>query len=279
MKKKSVNKNSFMAVISLVGMVLLGSCQSGPEALSRKNRQTQGEVEPIMFKTVIKSETVPLNPEPGYEGPRMLIIMAIQNIPTRGKLGDLIRSIVFGGIDPEAYGEKVLADYRSRYQEEGKKALAEGGAPSESWNWEYNETVEGRAIILERALSGITGCLIVCRSREYYLGGAHGMWEKQYFLFDTVKGKRIALDELIRRNSRTALRQLVAAKLRKFAGIEKDVPLSQGGFFTDMPKLAENFFLTADSLGLYWDPYEIAPYAMGPVEITIPYDELMDVLR
>jgi hypothetical protein len=278
MNKKSVNKGSFMAFLSVLSMMLIGSCQSSPEAVSRKNRQTHGSVEPVTFKTVAKSETVPLSPVPGYEGPRMLIIMTVQNIPSRGRLGDLVRNAVFNGLDCEVYGEKVIADYRSQYQEEGKQALAEGRAPSESWNWEYSETVEGMEIVLERDLAGISGCFVIRRSREYYLGGAHGMREDQYFLFDTVKNKRIVLDELIRKNSRMSLRHLIAARLRDRAGIEGNVPLSQGGFFTDLPEIPKNFFLASNGLGFHWDPYEIAPYAAGPVEIVISYDELTDVL-
>ncbi|MDR2740933.1 MAG: RsiV family protein [Treponema sp.] len=268
-----------MAFLSIVSIMLIGSCQSSPEALSRRKRQAQGNIEPVTFKTVVKSETVPLSPDPGYEGSRMLIIMSIQNIPSRGKLGDLIRNTIFNGIDPEEYGEKIIAGYRSQYQEEGKQSLAEGGVPSESWNWEYSETVEGTEITPERAISGINRCFVIYKSREYYLGGAHGMREKRYFLFDTVKGKRIGLDELIQKNVRMTLRRLIAAKLRVHAGLEENAPLSQGGFFTDLPEIPDNFFLTSNGLGFHWDPYEIAPYVMGSVEIIIPYDELMDVLR
>ncbi|MDR0387501.1 MAG: RsiV family protein [Treponema sp.] len=279
MKKKRVIKNSLMAFLSLAGMVLISACQSVPETVFRKNRQSQNNIEKAASKTVIKSEIVPMNPEIGYEGPRMLIIMAIQNIPNRGRLGDLIRNTVFNGLNSEAYGEKIIADYRWQYQDAGKQALQEGGAPSETWNWEYSETVEGVEIPLERVLSGITNCFLVSRFREYYLGGAHGMHEKQYFLFDMGKIKKIALDELIRKNARMTLRRLIAAKLRAFAGIEGDAPLSQGGFFMDLPEIPENFFLTPGSLGFHWDPYEIAPYVMGSIEVLIPYDELMDVLR
>jgi hypothetical protein len=279
MKKKSLGKGSFMAFLSVLSMMLIGSCQSSPEAVSGKSRQAQNNVGPVTFKTVVKSETVPLSPDSGHEDPRMVIIMTIQNIPDRGKLGDLIRNTVFNGIDCEAYGEKVIAGYRSRYQEEGKLALAEGRALSESWNWEYNETIEGTEISPERSLAGISNCLVVCRSRDYYLGGAHGMREKQYFLFDTAKGKQISLDDLIRKNARMPLRQLAAAKLRKLAGIEDDVPLSRAGFFTDLPEIPENYFLTPKGLGFHWNPYEIAPYVTGPVEIVIPYDELIDALR
>jgi hypothetical protein len=279
MKKKSLTKNSWMAFFSLAGMMLISACQSVPEAVSRKNRQVQNNFEPVTSKTVVKSESIPLNPGGGYEGPRMFIIVTIQDVPNRGRLGDLIQNALFNGLNSETYGEKIIADYRSQYQDAGKQALAEGIALSENWNWEYSETIEGAEILLDRALLGITNCLIVSQSREYYTGGAHGTHEKRYFLFDMVKIKKISLDDLIRKNARMALQRLVADKLRTLMGIEKDAPLSQGGFFTDLPEIPENFFLTPGSIGFHWDPYEIAPYVMGSIEVLIPYDELMDVLR
>jgi hypothetical protein len=209
----------------------------------------------------------------------MFVMMIVQNIPTRGKLGDMVRDTVFGGIDAEVYEEKLIADYRARYQEEGRQALEESREISESWNWEYSETVEGAEIALERVLSGISHCLVVSRSREYYMGGAHGMREKQYFLFDTAKVKKLSLDDLIQKNAHMTVRRILAAKLREFSGIPADAPLSQGGFFTDLPEIPENFFLTASGFGFHWDPYEIAPYVMGPIEVLVPYDELMSTLR
>ncbi|MDR0376684.1 MAG: RsiV family protein [Spirochaetaceae bacterium] len=32
-------------------------------------------------------------------------------------------------------------------------------------------------------------------------------------------------------------------------------------------------------MGFHWDPYEIAPYVMGFIEIVIPYDEIAPLLR
>jgi hypothetical protein len=277
MNKTSVNKSSFMAFLSLAGMVLLGCCHSVPGNSSRKSRQVQNDFGSLVSKTIVKSESIPLSPE--YENPRMIIIVTIQDVLMRGKLGRLIQDVVFNGDDPETYGEKLIADYRSQYQNEGKKAMTNDGFPGEIWNWEYNETIEGSEIIPERTLAGITKCFVISRSRYYYMGGAHSLQEKQYFLFDMVKNKTINLDELIRENTNAALQQLIAAELREQAGIKKNAPLSQAGFFADIPDLTENFFLTPEGIGFHWNPYEIAPYSTGSVEVVLPYDELMDVLR
>jgi hypothetical protein len=279
MMKTTINKGSFMAFLSMMGMVLLVSCQGTSNGSSRKSRHVQSDADTAFLKKVVKAESVPLDPAPGYEGPQMIIIVTLQDIPARGKMGKCIQNEVFDGLDSEAYGEEIIATLRSQYQEAGKQAMADANFSPGIWNWEYNETIEGTEITLQGTPAGLGKCLVVSRSRDYYQGGAHGMQEKQYFLFDMVKTKKINLNELIHKDAYIVLQQLMIAKLRNIAGIPDNVPLDQGGFFTDIPELPENFFLTSTGLGFHWDPIEISPYVMGPIEIIIPYEELTDVFQ
>ena len=43
--------------------------------------------------------------------------------------------------------------------------------------------------------------------------------------------------------------------------------------------MTDNFALTKDGLKFVYNPYEIAPYAMGQQEIVIPYSELKSLLK
>jgi hypothetical protein len=56
------------------------------------------------------------------------------------------------------------------------------------------------------------------------------------------------------------------------------IPLTEQGFFENSVDKLEDFFLTPQGLGFQWDPYEIAPYTMGIIELVIPYDELTGML-
>jgi len=38
--------------------------------------------------------------------------------------------------------------------------------------------------------------------------------------------------------------------------------------------LPDNLGIVADGVLFHWDPYEIAPYAMGPIDVTVPTDTL-----
>ena len=41
----------------------------------------------------------------------------------------------------------------------------------------------------------------------------------------------------------------------------------------------ENFFFNTDGLAFSYPPYAIAPYSEGNVVLTVPYDELVGVLK
>ena len=36
--------------------------------------------------------------------------------------------------------------------------------------------------------------------------------------------------------------------------------------------------VVAKGLRIHWDPYDIAPHSMGPIEVTIPFAELGEVI-
>ena len=40
-----------------------------------------------------------------------------------------------------------------------------------------------------------------------------------------------------------------------------------------------NFALCGDTLAFHYDPYEIAPYALGPTDFTLPLAAIREYLR
>jgi hypothetical protein len=268
-----MKKKCFAGFLLQAGMIFIVSCQSLPDAPSREKRQAENGPDKDFPSEWVMTESVPMDTAAEYEGPRMLINLTIRDLPLQGTLGKLIRDLVFDGLDAETYGENLIAGQRRRYREAGQKNPAGDGFFSESWNWTYDETIEGVLVTPGGVLPGIDLCLAVSKNRDYYLGGAHGMREKRYFMFDMANSKTISLDDVIRKDARAGLQQLIAAGLRDYAGIGKTAPLTQGGFFTDEVEITENFFLAPEGIGFHWDPYEIAPYAMGSIEIVIPNEK------
>jgi hypothetical protein len=42
---------------------------------------------------------------------------------------------------------------------------------------------------------------------------------------------------------------------------------------------SDTFYVTADGLTYVYHPYEIGPYALGIIEVTIPWNEIKDILK
>ena len=68
--------------------------------------------------------------------------------------------------------------------------------------------------------------------------------------------------------------------LKEHLQVESIDELHEEGYlnWTDMYP-SKNFLLSPDGIKFYYNAYEIAPYAAGPTEITIPYESLKDILK
>jgi hypothetical protein len=184
-------------------------------------------------------------------------------------LRDLIWRIFYNGASPEKYAENLITFYQHEYVETADGLMDYPDIPPATMNWDYTETMETSFPATDR--------LVISRSREYYMGGAHGMQEKKYAVIDTQAIRELHLEDIIRGDARPDLIRWIEGELRTLAGLDAAAPLSDGGFFDDSVGIPENFFLTTEGLGFHWDPYEIAPYVMGPLEIIIPKEKIRDL--
>ncbi|QCR23157.1 DUF3298 and DUF4163 domain-containing protein [Pontibacter sp. SGAir0037] len=112
-----------------------------------------------------------------------------------------------------------------------------------------------------------------------YLGGAHGNPTRILQSFDST-GHLLSLPEMV--NDTVKLQALAEQQFRQVRKeMVGDMPLSEAGLFitgNTLP-LPQNYALTAEGLQLYYNPYEIGPYAMGATELLLPYNFLKGLLR
>ncbi len=106
-----------------------------------------------------------------------------------------------------------------------------------------------------------------------YTGGAHGYGQTRFLHFDKEKLREVDRDLLLQNPTEF---MLFAEKLfRKQQGIPLEQPINSTGlmFENDNFYLPENIGFTEDGLVLLYNPYEIASYAEGKVELLIPYKD------
>jgi hypothetical protein len=114
--------------------------------------------------------------------------------------------------------------------------------------------------------------VILRHSLETYDGGAHGMHTTEYRVFDRGAGRFLTLGDIVSNEDRPRLREAVESALRKKHRIPEGSPLTSAGFFEDRIELSENFFLGEAGIGFHWNPYEIAPFSMGQIEVIVPLE-------
>ena len=115
-----------------------------------------------------------------------------------------------------------------------------------------------------------------------YSGGAHGNYGSKFLVLDLKKAKKLTLKDVIKTESLQALPDLLERKLREKYNIAPSVDLAEVDklcMLVDAIEPTENFYLTPQGIGFYYNPYEIACYAHGSEDIFIPFKEMKGLLR
>ncbi len=111
-----------------------------------------------------------------------------------------------------------------------------------------------------------------------YTGGAHPNTYRTLLCFDRHTGQPVHLTDLVA--DTTALLPIVEQAFREKQGVRSDQSLEDEGYFLQDGHffLPENVAAGRDGLIFYYNPYEIAAYALGPIEVVVPYTKLKAIL-
>ncbi len=112
-----------------------------------------------------------------------------------------------------------------------------------------------------------------------YLGGAHGSSAQTYYNFDLETKKQVGLTQIIEKNQKAKLEQLVYQTFKAWV-IDSKLATNITEYEQVWKfKLSDNFYLGKQGLILQYGEYEIGPYVVGLPRLTIPYDQLKGVLK
>jgi len=125
-----------------------------------------------------------------------------------------------------------------------------------------------------------TGKLLIYKLDHFAnTGGAHPNTFRSLHVFDAATGTEKASKLFI--TDSTALLKKVEAAFRKIEKLDDSVNLEEQGYFLSDHKffIPANYVFTKEGVLFYYNPYEIAAYARGPIEFTIPYNELEGIVK
>lgn len=118
---------------------------------------------------------------------------------------------------------------------------------------------------------------IVAMDSYRFMGGAHPNSYRSIFNFDLQNGTLLQIEDIIL--DIEGFRAAAERQFREDQGLEETVSFQEAGFFMEEFKASTEFALTEYGLLLYYNTYEIAPYAAGATEIMIPYEKLGGILH
>jgi hypothetical protein len=246
-----------------IASLVFFACAGVPESTGlKKGRDVQTvPYQTITLRSVYKK--IVFSPEQGKKSPRIDVSLLLLE-PAGNKL---LQKILYEDLTPEEYTEHLIQNYKNSYEEFFDQEKDIPLLPVAALNWTYEET---------HGVHTYSQLQVIDRTKEYYTGGAHGMREKAYFVIDLAEKKQLYLKDLFLTE---ALKTRIEDALRSYSNLNAGEPLSAGYYFEDSVEPPENFYLTPQGIGFHWDPYEIAPYSVGPVEIHIPYGDAGELLN
>lgn len=183
-------------------------------------------------------------------------------------------SIVAGHIlFEEADGLSDVPAACRRWVEEqlGGFSVEEGYDEENAWRFHFEFQREGRFTT-------------ACKSRklqsysvEYndYTGGAHGMNAIICNVFDLTTGETVSESDLFGEGYRDGVSALLKTALDAFLEAQEEGE----DLIFGAPEPNGNFSVSEEGVTWTYNPYEIAPYAMGAIELAVRWSDLKPYLK
>jgi hypothetical protein len=194
---------------------------------------------------------------------------------TDAGIADLIKTAITGKTpvnDPQQFvkrsNDSFLVSYKGSAT--GIDSAELQSESSASWNW----TSEGDIKVVWNQYPLL--------SLEYFgydfTGGAHGNGGAMHQVLDLDQKKVLTLDDLFKGNYKPVLTRELELAFHKTYQTPEGQPIKEM-LLVDSIEPNDNFVLTNKGIVFSYTPYEIGPYAMGQVNLFIPYERLQEVLK
>ena len=137
--------------------------------------------------------------------------------------------------------------------------------PDESIPWEA---------MIEASIAYENNDLITVQLDSYiFTGGAHGYGSTRFLNFEKNSGQELARKDLFKNHRKFV--DFAEERFRKQEKIPGNQSINSTGLMFELDEfyLPENIGFTEEGLKLLYNPYEVASYADGTIELTIPYEE------
>lgn len=177
----------------------------------------------------------------------------------------------------DSFKNHYITVYRGQisemYEEDVKKGVPRDELPS-WYNYEYSLNVTFD--------DGKEGILNVIAETDEYTGGAHPNAWSRWMNFEKNTGRLLTLNDVFMAGSEKPLCEMLQkALIAEMADRTGDKNIQsledlheEGILLTTDIYVPENFLLKKDKVLFLYNKYDIAPYATGTIDLSLPYAEV-----
>lgn len=144
-----------------------------------------------------------------------------------------------------------------------------------------SEPMELSGFTLEQSfkINEILHFLSISIFENSFYGGAHPNSNITHLVYNLNTKTRVTYNDLF--TDVDEFQKIAEKKFRNLYKIQNGMPLSSSGFQFENDKfsLSEFFYIENDGIVLFWNAYDIAPYAFGPILIKVKFKELDSILK
>lgn len=271
-------KNAIIIVLlALISAGILSSCE---------NRRGKGKNGEIVFDSIVINKNIPLLISNDSTLPFADVNITF-NFPvifrddeSLNRLQQIFKGTFFGSVEfdsmtPEDAIEEYLDSYTERYQSLSNMYYEEKARLDENppmWYWYYMD--HNNKILFQNDS-------ILSYAVEYsdYEGGAHGSYNIIYTNIDLNRLVTLSEEDLFIPGYFNPLTEKIIQKIMaEYDAEEPDSLLMRGFFSLDNIEPNNNFWLNEEGITYSYNQYEIAPYSMGVIDVTVKYSDIEDIL-
>jgi hypothetical protein len=172
--------------------------------------------------------------------------------------------------------EKCIQDQVQQYLDSSRAEILDevkDQADSDLWDGDRFEYYHNDDVSIQYDENDI---LVLRENTSEYTGGAHGMYGTLLQVLDLANNKVLKLRDVTTADSVT-LEHLLEMAFRKDYHLKKTDSLSDL-LFDNSLAANDNFYITRKGLGFLYNPYEVASFAAGIIEVFIPFKEMKGLL-
>lgn len=250
--KPTLLKPWFLVCTIIIGGGALVGCQPKNEPQAENSKQAQSPQNSEENIPAIQAKVIPVKLSKSEAcDPQGCIQYDIQTVETNLKWIDQYFMERIKKTDPIAFSEEPNQ----------KINTAEGAEPNLSQSSTYVRFIG----------QNYHHATFAIQSYNYSAGAAHGMHHQEFVNFDLKTKKRLALaDILVKGAEQKVLDTLYDTN---------SLWLDQHNIERDKLKLSDNFYYGVNGIVFVYPLYELASYAEGMSELTLPYTALTQLVK